>query len=321
MKSNRNEPRHKENRDKRKGRNSRSDQAWQSPQGRQDGQDKQNRSNRQGRPTKQGRIEKREQQDRYPVKQQSTEALVAERTEDFVFGHYAALEALENDRGNKLFLQEDLSGEKVEKLKEAAKAHAVPVKWVPKQKLDTLSDRGVHQGVVLATTAYEYLTLEQLLETTTTETPFFLILDSIEDPHNLGSIVRTADAAGVDGIIIPKHRAVGVTSVVVKASTGAVEHVPIARVTNLGNAIAELKKSGFWIFGTDMQGTDYRSWNTAGAIALIIGNEGRGMSKGLLKEVDELLTIPMVGHVQSLNAGVAAGLLMYEVYRGRNPKG
>ena len=167
----------------------------------------------------------------------------------------------------------------------------------------------------------EYLTLEELLEQTKekTETPFFLILDSLEDPHNFGSILRTADATGVDGIIIPKHRAVGITPTVTKASTGAVEHIPVARVTNLAQSIATLKENQFWIFGTDMSGTDYRRWNTQGAIALIIGNEGRGMSQGLHKEVDELLTIPMTGHVQSLNAGVAAGLLMYEVYRGRNP--
>ena len=184
-----------------------------------------------------------------------------------------------------------------------------------------MSDHGVHQGMVLAITAYQYLTLEELLEQTKekTETPFFLILDSLEDPHNFGSILRTADATGVDGIIIPKHRAVGITPTVTKASTGAVEHIPVARVTNLAQSIATLKENQFWIFGTDMSGTDYRRWNTQGAIALIIGNEGRGMSQGLHKEVDELLTIPMTGHVQSLNAGVAAGLLMYEVYRGRNP--
>ena len=191
---------------------------------------------------------------------------------------------------------------------------------MPKAKLDTMSDHGVHQGMVLAITAYQYLTLEELLEQTKekTETPFFLILDSLEDPHNFGSILRTADATGVDGIIIPKHRAVGITPTVTKASTGAVEHIPVARVTNLAQSIATLKENQFWIFGTDMSGTDYRRRNTQGAIALIIGNEGRGMSQGLHKEVDELLTIPMTGHVQSLN-GVVAGLLMYEVYRGRNP--
>lgn len=243
--------------------------------------------------------------------------------DNFVFGHHATVEAIQQGRGNKLFLQEDSKAEKVEQLKLLAKENAVPVKWVPKQKLDTMSDHGVHQGVVLAVTAYEYLTLDELLLQTKekTETPFFLILDSIEDPHNFGSILRTADATGVDGIIIPKHRAVGITPVVTKASTGAVEYVPVARVTNLSQSIAQLKENHFWIFGTDMKGTDYRQWNSQGAIALIIGNEGRGMSQGLHKEVDELLTIPMGGHVQSLNAGVAAGLLMYEAYRGRNPIG
>lgn len=241
--------------------------------------------------------------------------------DNFVFGNHATVEAIQQGRGNKLFLQEDSKGEKVEHLKLLAKEHAVPVKWVPKQKLDTMTDHGVHQGIVLAITAYEYLSLEELLDQTKekTETPFFLILDSLEDPHNFGSILRTADATGVDGIIIPKHRAVGITPVVTKASTGAVEYIPVARVTNLAQSIGTLKKNNFWIFGTDMKGTDYRQWNTQGAIALIIGNEGRGMSQGLHKEVDELLTIPMVGHVQSLNAGVAAGLMMYEVYRGRNP--
>lgn len=247
-------------------------------------------------------------------------AEVTETQENFVFGHHATVEALKEGRGNKLFLQEDSKGDKVALLKELAKEQAVPVKWVPKQKLDLLSDQGVHQGILLAITPYEYLTLEELVANTKgqTETPFFLILDSIEDPHNFGSILRTADASGVDGIIIPKHRAVGITPVVVKASTGAAEYVPIARVTNLSQAVQQLKTAGFWIFGTDMEGTDYRQWNTQGSIALIIGNEGRGMSQGLKKECDELLTIPMTGHVQSLNAGVAAGLLMYEVYRGRH---
>lgn len=241
--------------------------------------------------------------------------------DNFVFGNHATVEAIQQGRGNKLFLQEDSKGEKVEQLKLLAKENAVPVKWVPKQKLDTMTDHGVHQGIVLAITAYEYLTLDELLDRTKdkTKTPFFLILDSIEDPHNFGSILRTADATGVDGIIVPKHRAVGITPVVAKASTGAVEYIPVARVTNLTQSIATLKENSFWIFGTDMKGKDYRQWNTQGSIALIIGNEGRGMSLGLRKEVDELLMIPMTGHVQSLNAGVAAGLLMYEAYRGRNP--
>ena len=148
----------------------------------------------------------------------------------------------------------------------------------------------------------------------TKENPFFLILDSLEDPHNFGSILRTADATGVDGVIIPKHRAVGITPIVVKTSTGAVEHVPITRVTNLQQTISQLKEQGFWIFGTDMQGVNYREWNASGSVALIIGNEGKGMAPGLKKEVDQMLTIPMTGHVQSLNASVAASLLMYEAF-------
>lgn len=236
--------------------------------------------------------------------------------ENFVFGHHAVVEALKQGRGNKLFVSEDARGDKIDELKEIAREQSVPIKWVPKQKLDQMSNKGVHQGLILAITPYEYLSLSELMAQSK-ENPFYLILDNLEDPHNFGSILRTADASGVDGIIIPKHRAVGITPVVVKTSTGAVEHVPVARVTNIHQAIKELKEKGFWIFGTDMQGTPYSKWNAQGSIALIIGNEGRGMSEGLKKEVDEMLTIPMVGHVQSLNASVAAGLLMYEAFRQR----
>lgn len=238
--------------------------------------------------------------------------------DNFLFGHHAVVAALKEGRGNKLFLLEDAHGDKITELKQIAQEQAVPVKWVPKQKLDTMSDHGVHQGMVLAITPYQYLSLPELLEQTTEENPFYLILDGIEDPHNFGSILRTADAGGVNGIIIPKHRAVGITPIVVKTSTGAVEHVPVARVTNLSQAVKQLKEAGFWVFGTAMDGTDYRNWNAQGKIALIIGNEGRGMSAGLAKEVDELLTIPMTGHVQSLNAGVATGLLIYESFRKRS---
>lgn len=243
----------------------------------------------------------------------------SELSTDFTFGYHASAEALSQGKGNKLFLQEDAKGEKIQRLKELAKEQSVPVKWVPKVKLDDWSSAGVHQGIVLATTPYEYLELDDLLTQAfeKTDTPFFLILDSIEDPHNFGSILRTADASGVNGVIIPKHRAVGITPVVAKASTGAVEHVPIARITNLSQGIQRLKEKSFWIFGTDMSGTDYRKWNSQGAIALIIGNEGKGISQGLKKEVDEMLTIPMVGHVQSLNASVAAGLLMYQAFSQR----
>ena len=236
--------------------------------------------------------------------------------ENFVFGHHAVVEALKQGRGNKLFISEEARGEKIDEVKSLASDQSVPIKWVPKQKLETMSNQGVHQGMILAITPYEYLSLAELMAQSK-ENPFYLLLDNLEDPHNFGSILRTADASGVDGIIIPKHRAVGITPVVVKTSTGAVEHVPVARVTNLSQAIKELKEQGFWIFGTDMNGTPYSKWNAQGSIALIIGNEGRGMSEGLKKDVDEMLTIPMVGHVQSLNASVAAGLMMYEAFRQR----
>lgn len=234
-------------------------------------------------------------------------------SDEFVFGMHATLEAIQQGRGNKLFIQDSLKGEKVQQLKDLAADQHLPIKWVPKAKLDSLSNQAVHQGVVLTITPYEYLSLAQLLDQTK-ENPFFLILDSLEDPHNFGSILRTADATGVDGVIIPKHRAVGITPIVVKTSTGAVEHVPIARVTNLQQTISQLKEQGFWIFGTDMQGVNYREWNASGSVALIIGNEGKGMAPGLKKEVDQMLTIPMTGHVQSLNASVAASLLMYEAF-------
>lgn len=260
-----------------------------------------------------GRSEAR--QENRPDRRKEAEGEAIE--DNFVFGYHAVAEALKEGRGNKLFLSEEARGEKIDRLKEMAREQAVPVKWVPKQKLDTMSDQGVHQGMILAITPYQYLTLDELLAQTK-EQPLYLILDNLEDPHNFGSIMRTADASGVDGIIIPKHRAVGITPIVVKTSTGAVEHIPVARVTNLTQAVQQLKKAGFWIFGTDMSGSDYRTWNAQGAVGLIIGNEGRGMGEGLKKEVDQMLTIPMTGHVQSLNASVAAGLLMYQAFTSRN---
>ncbi|MEQ7138876.1 23S rRNA (guanosine(2251)-2'-O)-methyltransferase RlmB [Enterococcus casseliflavus] len=267
------------------------------------------------RPTKKtaGRSEARQENRPDRRKEAAGEAI----EDNFVFGYHAVAEALKEGRGNKLFLSEEARGEKIDRLKEMAREQAVPVKWVPKQKLDTMSDQGVHQGMILAITPYQYLTLDELLAQTK-EQPLYLILDNLEDPHNFGSIMRTADASGVDGIIIPKHRAVGITPIVVKTSTGAVEHIPVARVTNLTQAVQQLKKAGFWIFGTDMSGSDYRTWNAKGAVGLIIGNEGRGMGEGLKKEVDQMLTIPMTGHVQSLNASVAAGLLMYQAFTSRN---
>lgn len=238
---------------------------------------------------------------------------------DLTFGRHSVMESLQQGHGNKLYIQSDLKSDKITSFKEEAKRQSVPVSFVPKQKLDQMTNNGNHQGVALTVSPYQYYDLQELIHKgfAKKEDPVFLMLDGIEDPHNLGSMMRTADASGIDGIIIAKHRAVGITPIVAKTSTGAVEHVPVARVTNLTQAVNTLKENGFWAFGTDMKGMDYQDFEPTGPIVIVIGNEGKGMSPRLKKEMDGLLTIPMVGHVQSLNASVAAGLLMYEVLRKR----
>lgn len=240
------------------------------------------------------------------------------KTNDIVYGVHAVTEALLANTGNKLYLQEDLRGKNVEKVKELATEKKVSISWTSKKSLSEMTEGAVHQGFVLRVSEFAYTELEQILaKTRQKENPLLLILDGLTDPHNLGSILRTADATNVSGVIIPKHRAVGVTPVVAKTATGAIEHVPIARVTNLSQTLDKLKDEGFWTFGTDMNGTPCHKWNTKGKIALIIGNEGKGISSNIKKQVDEMITIPMNGHVQSLNASVAAAILMYEVFRNR----
>ena len=220
---------------------------------------------------------------------------------------------------NKVFIQAGLKADALNEIIKLAKKQNLIISQVPKSKLDLLADRQNHQGVVLAVAAYEYAELDDLFAAAKAkdEAPFFLILDGIEDPHNLGSIMRTADAAGVHGIIIPKRRAVQLTATVAKTSTGAIEYVPVVRVTNLAQTIAELKERGLWIFGTDMAGQDYRTWDANGPTALVIGNEGKGISPLIKRACDGMLTIPMVGHVQSLNASVAASLLIYQGFSSR----
>lgn len=241
---------------------------------------------------------------------------------EFIIGRHPAVMALKSDQEiNKVFIQSGLKSDAISQIIKLAKEKRLVISNVPKTKLDQMSDHQNHQGVALAVAAYHYATIDDLFENAAKhdEDPFFLILDELEDPHNLGSIIRTADAAGVHGIIIPRRRAVGLTSVVAKTSTGAIEHVPVARVTNLVQTVQELKDQGVWLFGTDMKGTDYRRWNAKGAVALVIGNEGKGISSLLKKNCDEMLTIPMIGHVQSLNASVAASLLIYQGFNSRHP--
>ncbi|GFH41229.1 23S rRNA (guanosine(2251)-2'-O)-methyltransferase RlmB [Lactococcus insecticola] len=236
-----------------------------------------------------------------------------EKATDTVYGVHAVTDALKENLGNKLYIQDDLRGKNVDQIKQLASDKKVGISFVSKEKLKEMSESGVHQGFVLKTSAYAYKDLSELLAITAEQdNPLLIILDGLTDPHNLGSILRTADATGVSGLIIPKHRSVGVTPVVAKTSTGAVNHMPIARVTNLSQTLDKLKDAGFWIFGTDMDGTPHDKWQTQGKIALIIGAEGAGITQNIKKQVDEMITISMKGHVQSLNAGVAAGILMYE---------
>ncbi|MFD1486214.1 23S rRNA (guanosine(2251)-2'-O)-methyltransferase RlmB [Lacticaseibacillus baoqingensis] len=262
------------------------------------------------------RYERAQQADRRQHQPEESEAADAE----FVFGRHAVEEALKVGSAaniNKLFVQSELKSDQVHAIVKAAQSKKILVSQVPKAKLDLLTDGGNHQGVMLAMSPYAYATIADLFDHAQGHDPFFVVLDNLEDPHNLGSILRTADAIGVDGLIIPKHRAVGLTSTVAKVSTGAIEHVPVARVTNLANAIRDLKDRGVWVFGTAMDGQDFRQWDAHGPIALVIGNEGKGISPGVAKLMDATVTIPMVGHVQSLNASVAAGILMYQAFSSR----
>lgn len=248
--------------------------------------------------------------------------MTSEQSTKFIIGRHPAVAALKSDQAiNKVFIQKGLKSDALGQIIQLAKERQLIISNVPKAKLDQMTDHQNHQGVVLAVAAYQYSPIDDLFANAEThqEDPFFLILDELADPHNLGSILRTADAAGVHGIIIPKRRSVGLTSVVAKTSTGAIEHVPVARVTNLVQTAKELQQRGVWLFGTDMQGTDYRQWQAQGAVALVIGNEGKGISPLLKKTCDEMLTIPMIGHVQSLNASVAASLLIYQGFNSRHP--
>lgn len=273
------------------------------------------------------RRDDRDNRDNRPAKKsrpQADQVEVVQVPEDseFVFGIHASTEALKGETDiNKVWLQSGLADKTRNEMIALAKKRGLIVQDAPKAKLDELANGANHQGVVMSVAAYAYAELDDLFAKAAekNEEPFFLILDSIEDPHNLGSILRTADAAGVHGIIIPKRRAVQLTAVVAKTSTGAIEHVPVTRVTNLVQTVTELKKRGLWVYGTDMNGKDYRQWDAKGATALVIGNEGKGIAPLLKKTMDETLTIPMVGHVQSLNASVAASLLIYQGFNSRNP--
>lgn len=249
---------------------------------------------------------------------------IQDPNQDYIIGKNPVIEALKSERDiNKILIAEGSQGGQMQQVIGMAKEANVMVQFVPKKKIDQIAE-GNHQGVIAQVAAYEYAEIEDLFAAAEkkNETPFFLLLDEIEDPHNLGSIMRTADASGAHGIIIPKRRAVGLTATVAKASTGAIEYIPVVRVTNMARTIDELKEKGVWIAGTDASAKqDYRALDGTLPLGLVIGSEGKGMGRLIRDKCDFLLSLPMVGKVTSLNASVAASLLMYEVYRKRHPLG
>ncbi|MRH44815.1 23S rRNA (guanosine(2251)-2'-O)-methyltransferase RlmB [Aquibacillus halophilus] len=244
--------------------------------------------------------------------------------EEWIIGKNPVIEALRSGRSiNKLMVSDHLHPQSFKKVQDLAKETGTIIQRVPRKKIDQLVE-GNHQGVIASVAAYDYSTLDDLFAVAAAknEAPFFMILDEIEDPHNLGSILRTADATGVHGVIIPKRRSVGLTAVVGKTSAGAIEYVPVARVTNIVNTIEELKEKHVWVVGTEADGSeDYRQLDGNIPIALVIGNEGKGMSRLVKEKCDWTVKLAMQGKVTSLNASVAASLLMYEVYRKRHPIG
>ena len=200
-----------------------------------------------------------------------------------------------------------------------AREKKIPVKEVDRTKLDFLSGGAVHQGIIAFAAVKEYCTVEDILACAEgrNEPPFIVVLDELEDPHNLGAIIRTAECAGVHGVIVPKRRSAGLSYTVGKASAGAIEYMNVARVTNIAATIDDLKAKGVWVYGADMNGTDYEQCDFSGPCAIVIGNEGKGISRLVREKCDVIVSLPMKGKINSLNASVAAGILMYQAMKGR----
>jgi 23S rRNA (guanosine2251-2'-O)-methyltransferase len=240
---------------------------------------------------------------------------------EFIGGRHSVLEALRSGRAiHKIWIAEQAQKTGVQAIYDAAKQAGIIIQQVDKRKCDELLPSVQHQGVVAQVAAYQYAELEELFQIAgeRNQDPFFLILDEIEDPHNLGSILRTAECAGVHGVIIPKRRAVGLTATVSKISAGAAEHVAVVRVTNLAQTIDELKKRGVWVAASDVAHAQYvYGSDLCMPIALVIGNEGKGVGRLIKERCDFSLKLPMHGQINSLNASVAAALFMYEVVRQR----
>lgn len=247
--------------------------------------------------------------------------MMEEKEEDIIGGKHSVMEALRSGRSiNKIWIAEGAQKQVVAPILTEAKAQGIIVQNADKRKLDAMAPGLQHQGVVAQVAAYAYVEVEDLLARAREkgEEPFLLLLDEIEDPHNLGSILRTADCTGVHGVIIPKRRSVGLTATVSKTSAGAVEYVPVARVTNLAQTIDLLKEEGVWIAGADVGATQpVFETNLNLPLAIVIGNEQKGMGRLIREKCDFLLKLPMSGSINSLNASVAAGVFMYETVRQR----
>lgn len=240
--------------------------------------------------------------------------------ENKIEGRNAVIEALRSEKPvDKLYILDGCQDGPVMTIKRMAKNKDIFVKYVAKERLDQMSDTGHHQGVIAMAAAYEYAEVEDILQNAKEkgEAPFIFLLDNIEDPHNLGAIIRTANLAGAHGVIIPKNRAVGLTATVARTSAGALNYTPVARVTNLSKTIEELKKEGLWFVCADMGGETMYRLNLTGPIGLVIGNEGEGVSRLVREKCDFIASIPMKGDIDSLNASVAAGVLAYEIVRQR----
>lgn len=241
-------------------------------------------------------------------------------TELTIEGRNAVIEAFRSGKTiDKLFILDGCQDGPIMTIKREAKKQDCLIKYVKKERLDQLSETGKHQGVIAYIAAYEYAEVEDMLESARQkgEAPFLFLLDNIEDPHNLGAIIRTANLVGAHGVIIPKNRAVGLTATVAKASAGALNYTPVAKVTNLGQTIEELKKEGLWFVCADMGGTTMYQLDLKGPIGLVIGNEGEGVGRLVKEKCDFVASIPMKGDIDSLNASVAAGVLAYEIVRQR----
>lgn len=243
------------------------------------------------------------------------------RYEEFTLeGRNAVLEAIRSGKTiDKVFILDGCHDGPVNTIVREAKKGDTIVSYVPKERLDNMSKTGHHQGVIAYVAAYEYATVDDILENAKSknEDPFIFILDNIEDPHNLGAIIRTANLAGAHGVIIPKRRAVGLTATVARTSAGALNYTPVAKVTNISAAIEDLKKQGMWFVCADMGGETMYTLNLKGSIGLVIGNEGEGVSRLVKEKCDFIAAIPMKGDIDSLNASVAAGVLAYEIVRQR----